>query len=350
MPPSKPAAEWSVLDRLAAQEHEKDQLRLKQQTQDMQQRLRLDLDRQRADVLLKADREKQENKQWFQQVEEGIGVSQEHEKQKEAAKKRSLEAVRLEREAQMASERLRKEQEKTLELQDAQAMQEQILAEGTEEQKRQQAQREYARKHNLAALQTGSENVKLRTEAQKRQLEEEQKSIERYLQMKQSRDQQVTSVKEQDQTRRDALEEEALRRNEVARKEEQDLFAKIEMQAAEERNKALRKDLDRFGKLRDKKLNNQAQLRQQICDKQDLKLTQKDELRQHQLAHENAAKRFVEQEQHKIVAKRQQHSAHQADLDRQARLQNTKSGPDGALMTDFEQGLNKQLLDRAICN
>merc|ERR1712176_833436 len=100
--------EWSVLDRFAAQQHKQDQTRQRQRGQELQQRLRHDLEKQIADARLKKEREREQETQFHKMQLDDCSTWAEQEQKREAARQQRLEVERCERRAQIASDRERR--------------------------------------------------------------------------------------------------------------------------------------------------------------------------------------------------------------------------------------------------
>jgi len=340
--------EWSVLDRFAAQQHRQDQVRQRHRDQELQQRLRIDLDKQMADARLKKERELDQENQFHRMQLDDCSTWWEQEKAKEVAKQKQLEVERCERRAQMETDRERREQHQLREREEAQALID-VVNQDLAVDKRRAVQRwERCREQAQEALQVSSESSKIRQEAQKQVLQQEAESVEAYERLRERRNQQLREKRDKEHGRRQMLETQAAQRAALAQLEDANIMAKAAAHLAEKNQKVAQEEQESSRRLAEKKMMTQAYLREQIQEKHDTRTVDQERRRHQRSVQESDAKQYLEEEQRKAVEKRLLRMEHRAELERQMATRCLAKGPNKELMSDAEVQLNKQLLDRAV--
>jgi len=337
--------EWSVLDKLAAQLHQKDSARAKMRELELKQKLKSDLDKQMLDTHLKQEREKQLDLQYGALADESTKQWSDQEHAKQAKKIEQIQSAKREQEEQVAKLQDKRAEEKSREQREAKEMME--LANHHLERDKQLAEERLKTRFDLAqqALRESSDAL-VKREEQKQLLDHQEKdALEAYEKKREQREQDEGTRKQQANILRSHREglaamrvaTEKLSEDSVAAKAMEERIAKDG--ATELREKADRKRLDSL------RHSTQEYILNQMKEKQTLKAVENEKMRLALQRQAENAKRVEASEKERETSRRRQNCEHKVELERQIAAKASR-GPGKEVMSECELRLNRHLLEK----
>lgn len=344
--PSKGAKtfDWSKLDEYAAFLHEQDAHRSKQQYNVMQEKLRTDLDRQVADMRMKKQKDRDNDKKYhLSQISEVEAWKEsEHSKAQELRKRAQQEQV--ERDAQLAAERSSKQAEKTKKRAEEQDLVEKIAREMEMEKQRIEMKKQQQKEQMQKIKEDNERDNSLKEAARLEEMMGDVKAMEEYNKI----------LDEQDKTRAAAIHERQEKQRIQMERMVGDLGLAMQLKADEDSRRAdkQKKEADeRAIELERRKQEDLKNMRYQTQDFLFQQMDEKNKLEQEalELKQQQAeilkkdAQEHKEAEQKKIQEKRARNKAHQMELTQQIAAR--KKNENKYAMSESEVKMNRQLLE-----
>jgi len=343
--------EWAVLDKLAAQMHKQDTAKQRTRDAELQGRLREDLQKQIIDVQVKHDREKEQERQFHEMQVESFNQWQKSEIEKTVGKREKGLAQKQEQDLQIKELQEKKRAEKEEADREAKELVAKLAGETDLERKRVEerwaAQRDMARK----ALDVSSVCTKEKKDKEKEQLHLENERTENHQRLQTEREQQARERKEAE--RRQILARESVGAENFAqeKKKQDEAALKATTERRDKELRAIRIEEENQSRLAKQKFETQAYLLQQMDAKKSAKQDELQRRNDHRQKQEQDAEAFQQNEWLRDQDKRGRNIEHRAQLERQITLKMGKGcapgqKPAGAVMSEVELRLNKNLLER----
>mmetsp|Transcript_47408 Transcript_47408/g.102115 ORF Transcript_47408/g.102115 Transcript_47408/m.102115 type:complete len:589 (-) Transcript_47408:134-1900(-) len=343
--PHVPAVEWALLDKIAAQQHWKDNKLQRQRDLELKHRLKADLDRQMADTKLLKDREKMEDTMFRQLQDFDLAAWKEEEQRLHEERLQKTLMEHSDRSARVVEEaerrRLEKLQEREeekllLERDQEEVARQQRLAEELVGKRREQAQQ----LHDTSELSRSIREEQLRTHR-----EREEKSILAYERTKAMREQKVKDQKKDESHRRQVLEAQANERALALRLQEQQAAARTAEQLIAQNEEVMKREAEVKEVLAKKRHETMAFNALQMQAKQERDRAEAERLSRIRDRTESDARRFQEEQKRKADARKAQHLQNRAELERQIAKRVPLSVAGSEIMSAAEFQMNKALLD-----
>jgi len=343
-----PAVNWSVLDKVAAQQHRQDNFRQKQRDHELKLRLKRDLELQIQDSKLQKDRELSEEEKYHRMQEQDRFHWEAQERQHHMAKEQFLLTEKSERAHRILEDVERKEGERRREKQEAQALVDRASHEVQLHQLKADEHWGKCREQAQLALVMSSDSAKMKEEAQRQLTDKDEQAIIQYERLKAQREQQVKDRRSQDTNRRGHLEQQATDRASALRRREQEALAKSLAQQSEQNELSSKRQADTQEHLIKTKFDTQAYLRAQIKEKHERKRVEEERLRQHRMLSETDARHFENEEQMRAQTKKAQHMQNRTQLELQIAKKVVPDNSSKDVMSVAEFRMNKALLDGVV--
>lgn len=337
--------EWSVLDKLAAVMHKQDAVRQRSRAHELQERLRHDLDKQLFDGQLKQEREREFEHQYHEMQISSEKRLHEQELEKETARQHKIMARRENAAAQIEADRLRREEDRTRERQEARELMDSMNREMELDRLRSEQRLHVRMQQAQEALRAGSDAHRQREELLKNRAMNEDQSLEEYQRLLASREKKAKDTQAKEQRVRQLLDDVAAEREKAKRLQEEAMLAKAATERAAKDKHDAEWEKANQERLAEMRLQTQAYLFQQIQERQTMKEQEQDNRRNWRVAQENNAKQQEAAEKSRDLSRRLRNREHRAELERQiaARI---PIELEKEVMSECELRLNKQLLQR----
>lgn len=337
--------DWSKLDEYASYLHEQDALRQKAGVLAMQQKLRLDLDRQVAEQRMKKQRQRDEEQKYF--MNQLVEVEQWKEMERAKADELKVKAFKekRDRDEQLQYERMLKNEEVEKRKEEEAALVEKIAREMEMEKERMELRRQQQKAAMKKVFAENLEENAQKAEAQARQQEADMEAMKEYNRIL---DQQEEMRAQELQARMDkqkALMEKMKENVQKQQKKKGDEDARRAMKQKEEADqRAIEMERNKEAKLKEMRYDTQAFLFKQMAEK-DEKKEQALELKRLQCAILEAdTQEYMQMEKQKSSDRRIRNMEHRVELEEQI-AERAKEVSNKYAMSGAEINMNRQLLD-----
>lgn len=338
---SKPL-NWAAIDKLAAKMHADDAQQHKSKQQELQSKLREDLDKQVIDGRRKGDKEKEDDIRFFEQQQKALGQWHEQQRLIEARSRERAMAETSERDLQLVELARRREEERAREAQEAEAMQQRLVEENEADRRRAEERRQHLRTHTEQAERENAEALRRRQEAKNQKDEAPSVALladsgTQPSPQKVFRDKAEREAKRSDKIAAERLAAQKRSEEEFAARSQADRQAKDQRDLAGEMAKSERLQKDR--------LSNQTFLFQQMQEKQDRRKTDAQRKRDRGAILEQDAVAFGAEEIKRAADTRARQLDHRSEVEKQISLK-ANAPPSKDIMSGLEACMNRAVLEK----
>jgi len=327
--------EWAVLDKLAARMHKQDASRNRAREVELQHRFREDLTRQVADVSLKHERERMEERKFHEDQVASYQQWQAEEHAKGMMQKEKLRIQKEERDRQVEELEARRKMEKQREQSEAHKLTEKLQDEMLLE-KRRVEQRAAARRDEIQkALEVSNASAQMRDDVKREQATKELKSVEEYRRLQQVREKEAMQRKESEEGKRNIRESAGAEVFEFMKAKQDGAAAKVAAERHARDNEASKAELEHQRRLKEQRVETQAYLLQQMREKQNVKQAERESRTRLRVEQETDAKAFHSSMERQGYDQRVRNMQHKAELERQIASKMAAMGGGFALEVSF---------------
>jgi len=337
--------DWSKLDEYASYLHEQDALRQKAGVLAMQQKLRLDLDRQVAEQRMKKQRQRDEEQKYF--MNQLVEVEQWKEMERAKAEELKIKAhkEKRDRDEQLQYERMLKSEEVERKKEEEAALVEKIAREMEMEKERMELRRQQQKAAMKKVFQENAEENMQKEEARMKQQEADMEAMKEYNRIL---DQQEEMRAQELQARMDkqkALMEKMKENVQKQQKKKGDEDARrADKQKQEADQRAIEMERNKEAKLKEMRHDTQSFLFKQMAEK-DEKKEQALELKRLQASILEAdTQEYMQMEKQKSQDRKVRNIEHRIELEEQI-AERAKEPARKYAMSGAEINMNRQLLD-----
>jgi hypothetical protein len=337
--------DWSKLDEYASYLHEQDALRQKAGVLAMQQKLRLDLDRQFADQRMKKQRQREEEQKYFMNQLVEVEQWKEMERAKVEELKIKAQKEKRDRDEQLQYERMLKDEEKQRKKEEEAALVDKIAREMEMEKERMEKRKEQQKAAMKKVFQENLEENVLKEEQRLRQQELDNEAMKEYNRIL---DQQEEMRAQELQARMDKQKALMEKMKENVQKQQQKKGDEDARRAAKQKEeadaRAIEMERNKEAKLKEMRHETQSFLFKQMSEK-DEKKEQALELKRLQASILEAdTQEYMQMEKQKSNDRRLRNIEHRIELEDQI-ADRAKEVVRKYAMSGAEVKMNRQLLD-----
>lgn len=334
---------WASIDKLAAKMHAEDAERHRSKQQELQSKLRDDLDKQVIDGRRKGNREKEDDIRFHEQQQRQLGQWQEAEKARGAKARETAMVEAGERDMQLVDLARRREEERARESREAEAMQQRLAVENEADRRRAEDRKQQLREHAEKANAENAAAIQRRQEAMS-QRENDAPPVALLAD---------SGVQPSPQKRfRDKAEAENKRLDKIAaerlaaqKQSEEEFVARAQADRTAKDQRDLAQEISKSERLQRDRLANQAFLFKQMQEKQDRHKADAQKKRERGVVLENDAQTFGEEEKIRAAETRGRSMDHRSEVEKQMSLK-ANVAPQRDVMSNLEARMNRAVLEK----
>jgi len=338
---SKPL-NWAAIDKLAAKMHAEDAQKHKSKQQELQSKLRGDLDRQVIDGKRKGEKEKEDDTRFFEQQQKALGQWHEQQRLIEARAREKAAAETSERDQQLVELARRREEERAREAREAEAMQKRLAEENEADRQRAEERRQHLRRHNELAEKENAEAMRRRQEAKDQKDETPPVALLADSGLQPSPQKVFRDKADREAKRFDKI---AAERLAAQKRSEEDFTARAQAERQAKDQRDLAEEMSKNERLQKDRQANQAFLFQQMQEKQEKRRAEAQRKRERGTVLEQDAVAFGEEEIKRAAQTRMRQLDHRSEVEKQISLK-ANAPPSKDVMSTLEARMNRAVLDK----